>query len=189
MAAHVCPANKSMTILLRVLCWRLQFNNKYTGMASSSEDDLEEGIVKSRCGLVTAALKRGANPNAAWERIPPLHLAVIVGEAPVVQALVDAGALMDGRDYLKRTPLHYAAQGLTDRVNSRELINMLLARGATIDARDTIGRTPLDYAVWMHNTDAEAALTAAGASRNPQFESWVAREERAKSASFPERGS
>lgn len=61
--------------------------------------------------------------------------------APVVEALVRAGADLEQTDNTGRTPLHAAAQ------SHPEVFPMLLRLGADPNARDANGKTPLDYAL------------------------------------------
>lgn len=143
-------------------------------MAKKADMDLERGIIGSDPDAVQAALRHGADANARWDRMRPLHMAVVLGGPQIVRMLLNAGASKDCRDHLRRTPLHYAAMGLTTgREHSEEVVRILLAAGAAIDAKDEIGRTPLDYALWMRNRAAEKELIAAGARGNRQFVSWV----------------
>ena len=68
---------------------------------------------------------------------------VPLGHAPtpaIVEMLVSAGADVNGRGTLGRTPLHVAAQ------SKPALFSILLELGADPAAHDDWGRTPLDYA-------------------------------------------
>ena len=63
------------------------------------------------------------------------------GSAATVNALIAAGAKVEGRDLFGRTPLHYAA------ANGRaELIIALLDSGASAGTRTESGDTAFDFA-------------------------------------------
>ena len=68
----------------------------------------------------------------------PLGLAVQVGDAAIVMALLDAGAHPDGRrDLSGEHPLHTAA-----RACRIDLLGMLLERGADAEIRNGCGKSP-----------------------------------------------
>jgi ankyrin repeat protein len=81
------------------------------------------------------------------------------GGASLVQALVQAGALIDACEGVKRcTPLHMAA-----RRGNKDVAEALLDRGAGMEMRDSLGDTPLRRAVNCNKTEVAALLVARGA--------------------------
>ena len=91
------------------------------------------------------AIKRDVNASDGEQR-RPLHIAVAFGRdepgAQIVQALLDAGALLEANDSKQNTPLHYATgYGRVDYVR------MLLAVGASAAVRNSTGKTAHDIAL------------------------------------------
>ena len=115
--------------------------------------------------IATALIAAGADVNArdpqgydpsvrAPNELTPLLMATWRGgvrrggeqrptmsNAPVIEALVRAGADLAQSDSSGRTPLHAAAQ------THPAAYPLLLRLGADPNARDANGKTPLDYAV------------------------------------------
>lgn len=93
--------------------------------------------------MVRELLRYGADVNS---RSPAgetaLHLAGTADTARAIDALVEAGADVEAREYVAGwTPLHYAA-----RKGSVPAVLALLQRKADIDASDIVGRSPLEVA-------------------------------------------
>jgi len=109
-------------------------------------------------GAVKAIL--AASPEAIHERdkeqSTPLHWAAWKGHAPVVEALLDAGANIQAHNenyHWGTTPLHAAAHG-----NQKDAAKVLIARGADVNApRSNSPGTPLDETK-VHNATAVAKL-------------------------------
>jgi ankyrin repeat protein len=75
-----------------------------------------------------------------------------------VKALIGAGADLETRDIVSRTPLHWAAyRGHTESANT------LIEAGADLEARDSGAWTPLHYAAANDHPEAAKALVEAGA--------------------------
>ncbi|KAJ1464091.1 ankyrin repeat-containing domain protein, partial [Baffinella frigidus] len=94
-------------------------------------------------------LSGGANINERGRNgvYSPLHVAVFMGRAQVVQVLLEHGA-----DVLGKTsggedaPLHLAF--ILPRMAGRDaIIRALLLKGADVSAKNSTGRTPLHHAV------------------------------------------
>ncbi|MBE5074990.1 ankyrin repeat domain-containing protein [Erythrobacteraceae bacterium E2-1 Yellow Sea] len=89
--------------------------------------------------------ERGANANIRNKQgVAPLQLAVTMGYAEGVDALLNAGADVEVSNVAGETPLIAA-------VHSRDIpiIRMLLDKGANPDRTDNSGRTARDYAALM----------------------------------------
>ena len=78
--------------------------------------------------------------------------------ADTVRTLLEAGAVVDGRDAYGQTPLMYAVHK-----NRQEAVSALLAAGADANARSRAGWTPLMYAARDADANVVAALLTAGA--------------------------
>ncbi len=68
-----------------------------------------------------------------------LHIAAIWGRDEIAKRLIEAGADVNARGRLKRTPLHDAA-----RSANVQMMRILLDNSAMIDAKDSEGKTPLE---------------------------------------------
>jgi ankyrin repeat protein len=91
------------------------------------------------------------------------------GVVELLQALIDAGAPLEGADGVGRTPLGYAAGS-----GSAPCVAALLKAGAKINETDSVGWTALMVASDEGETDAARLLLAQGAdanARDPKGES------------------
>lgn len=125
-------------------------------MAALDQDDLDEGVYQMlvrlnplHAGWVALFLAAGANPNApramSPTRMQPLHVLAgrstrgnAAAQQEVAQALLAAGATLDGLDTEGATPLHLA---LDD--HDTPYAHWLLDQGADPLRRDVAGTTPL----------------------------------------------
>ena len=112
---------------------------------------------------VSALLAAGAHVNAkTTETNPggytPLHIA---DNAPIVSALVEAGADVWEKDSDGNTPLHWAASG-----NDSKVVSALLAAGVPVNAINNNDGTPLHKAASYGKVAIVSALIAAGANVN-----------------------
>lgn len=82
--------------------------------------------------------------------------ALLLGDAAVVQLLVDANATLDGTR---------ALEWAVDK-NYIELVNVLAAHGAPLNVANAHGYTPILSATWNDNADMVRALLRAGADPN-----------------------
>jgi ankyrin repeat protein len=89
-------------------------------------------------------LADGENPNVADRAagFTPLHFAARGRHAEVARALLGAGAEVDPRDHLGRTPLATALRSVER--GSGEVITVLLEHGAYPDTADLHGVSPRD---------------------------------------------
>ena len=110
--------------------------------------------------VVQLLISSGAEVNKGT----PLHYAAGRGDVEVVQYLLDAGANMNARDQLGRTPLHKASGA--EGFSNAEVAQILVDAGADVDAADDGGWTPLRLAVReapFGNPQAVQVLINAGA--------------------------
>lgn len=117
------------------------------------------GIVK-RAGQIPMLLLIHA--SLLTSQTPALHQAVLQSHTSTVEALINEGVDINGRDRDGRTPLQVAATvGGPEKL---EVIRLLLAKGANPNLRDNSGTSPLDEAVWKGWTERAALLLEGGAS-------------------------
>lgn len=89
-----------------------------------------------------------------------IFVAISHDSIPRLQALIkDNPNIVNQRDEIGETPLHYAA-----KENQVSAINFLLDHGASIDAVNPVNATPLFFAVFRHNVNAVKALVQRGAN-------------------------
>lgn len=94
--------------------------------------------------IVQLLLKGGANVHIANKKgATPLMMSVATREVALVEMLLDAGAVVDCVDSMKRTPFHSAIE----ISHSSAIVRLLVQRGADINAVDKIGGTPLSRSI------------------------------------------
>jgi hypothetical protein len=112
-------------------------------------------------------IAHGDGVNEKWTRrggsYSPLINAIDMGDAPMVQFLIDSGADIRERDLRGLTPLSRAVLS-----NYKDVVAILIAKGADVNAPDGIGLTPLHYASMVDygETAIVQQLLAAGAKRD-----------------------
>jgi len=113
-------------------------NQQDAGMDGSTP--LTFAIRRKKTEVAIALLEIGADPNLPQgvDGSSPLILASAIGLRNVAERLLDAGAMIDGKDYSKRTALMHA---LLSR--HRDVFLLLLERGANPNVRDAAHTTPL----------------------------------------------
>lgn len=77
----------------------------------------------------------------------PLMYAAAYGDMKLVQALLDAGALLTDRDFNGMTPLMHAIKNSPNHIRGAEIIAGLFNAGSPLTDRDHQGETVLMYAV------------------------------------------
>ena len=146
---------------------------------------LDLAICADNPAAVALLLELGADPNAddpdagvydTGQTV--LHMAAVYANPEVIPRLIGAGAGLEARDHIGRTPLHHAANWSRYSAAVDALINagadsqakdekgftpLHLAAAAELDARDQDGRTPLHMAARYHITANIRILTLAGA--------------------------
>lgn len=127
--------------------------NEFFGLEAAMEDYLE-GVLRY--------IREGGNVRFKDENYTTaLHHAATSTHPEMVDALVAAGALVDGRDIAGATPLLYAAG--RDGAAHAGSVRRLIAAGASLDLPDDRGVTPLMQAVCWENLDMVKLLVEAGA--------------------------
>ena len=146
------------------------------------EDDLGDPITLltyavhlGHDGLCKILMAAGADPNLAPgtdENNSPLHFAcapdpLVSPEQAMacVRSLLDAGADVNGRDFLGASPLHYAC-GCGEPQSGKEyrLAQILLSHGANIEVKTVRGSTPLKIALVNGRRKEVLTLLRAGAA-------------------------
>ena len=103
------------------------------------------------------ALSSGNQAFVYWLN-EKLFRAAEAAPADTIRTLLEAGAVVDGRDAYGQTPLMYAVHK-----NRKEAVSALLAAGADANARSRAGWTPLMYAARDADANVAAVLLTAGA--------------------------
>ena len=83
-----------------------------------------------------------------------LHKACEKGNIEAVKQHLAAGADVNVRDMIRRTPLHYAA--------NKEIAELLIEKGADVKAKDEGGKTPLDVAIQFKELEITNLLRVIG---------------------------
>ncbi|MDO4629792.1 MAG: ankyrin repeat domain-containing protein [Planctomycetia bacterium] len=104
---------------------------------------LFEAAGRGKLSVAQRKLERGANVNEtdSFFGETPLHRAAKVGDAAMIQLLLDHGADVSVQTQYGDTPLHFAITG-----RNPEVIQLLLTYGANPRAEDIFGRTPAQCA-------------------------------------------
>ncbi|XP_072042762.1 transient receptor potential cation channel subfamily A member 1-like [Amphiura filiformis] len=105
-------------------------------------------------------IERGApiNCRKTSNGFTPLHQAVIIGQEPLAQMLIDKGAETEVIDNEQMTPLHRAAMS-----NTVDSILLLIRQGLCLETKDEDNFTPLLCAAWKGQTEAGRSLLRYGA--------------------------
>jgi hypothetical protein len=93
--------------------------------------------------VVKLLISAGADVNAPSETMygAPLGYAASVGDVGSIQALLKAGAKVNGKSFYGHTPLMHAAQS-----GNPDAVKALLMAGADVNAKDDEGQDALKYA-------------------------------------------
>jgi ankyrin repeat protein len=118
---------------------------------------------------VQRLLKNGAEANSICPgeenvaNMPVLSVAARAGTAEIAQALLAAGAKVDGANYAGYTALHGAAYE-----GGADVVRVLLQAGASVGAKTSDGETPLHDAATGCRQEAVRLLLSAGADVHAQ---------------------
>jgi len=95
--------------------------------------------------MVRVLVANGANPNAAdaGQKWTALHFAARDQKLPVVQALLDGGAVVDAEDSFGNTPLWRCVMAANPNL---ELVRLLIGKGADPRKKNRHGASPRDIA-------------------------------------------
>lgn len=104
-----------------------------------------------RLELVLALLQRGADPNARDDRtLGMLHLAALLGDAPITRALLEGGARVNLRIHQRHGPFGCSGgdQALHCAVRGRrfEIVRLLCEAGAELEHENIYQEAPLTLA-------------------------------------------
>ncbi len=104
---------------------------------------LFEAAGRGKLSVAQRKLERGANVNEtdSFFGETPLHRAAKVGDAAMIQLLLNHGADVSAQTQYGDTPLHFAITG-----RNPDVIKLLLTHGANPSAKDVFGRTPAQCA-------------------------------------------
>lgn len=108
------------------------------------------------------ALIRNDRYRISWgdaAELTPLHMAAREGSAPMIEALLEGGALIDAQSRSGMTPLMAACSGGFDQA-----ARSLLRAGARVELTNALGLTALHWAAPMGDASLIRALIDAGAS-------------------------
>lgn len=121
-------------------------NDPATARDPQGRARLHQAAVHGDADLVARLIGDGEDPAAVDSAlITPLHMACQQGHVEVARILLQAGAPVDARDSLGKTPL---ARAVFDfKGGDPELIRILLAAGADPDAKSNSGQSPRDISL------------------------------------------
>lgn len=133
--------------------------------SKSLEQQLWEAAYEADILKVRSLLKAGVSPDAMSEdNTTPLQIATMVKDgAPIVRAMIEAGADVNKANDAGITPLFFAC--LKPDIDTG-IPQMLIKAGAKFNARTEKGETPLMIAACTGKEKAVRALLAAGADIN-----------------------
>ncbi|CAI5996577.1 unnamed protein product [Closterium sp. NIES-64] len=141
------------------------------GLSTSSGSSIDGVAVKGDTAKLQKLLRKGADVNArAREPVlvgrRPLHAAAAAGNEAMVEALLAAGADVDGKDDFGRTPLHYLAASPSPRLG---ILSHLLNAGTDYAIRDRGGSMPIHVAMAGGLVAVQEALTAFALEHSAEF--------------------
>lgn len=160
----------------RVVRYLLEHDARASLANRHGETPLLVAAGNGNVGLVKLLLANAADPNTleqdnrrnrlalakhAIGRNSVLIVAVAKGYEEVARALIEAGAVVDYRGFMGKTPLYVAVEN-----GRRNLVRLLLAQGADANIESLTGRSPLMAAAKTGNHRIVADLLHHGANVN-----------------------
>ena len=121
----------------------------YENMSCGSLTLLQLAVLLDSIELVQDILKYGANVNIENQfglQDSVLHSAAELGNAKIVQLLIDAGADIEKTNSDQQTALHSAVLG-----DHLEVVELLLKNNANANTQDRQGTSPLHYSAYQGN--------------------------------------
>jgi ankyrin repeat protein len=139
--------------------------NDPMNFVNSAETPLHHAARAGSVDAVNLLAWAGARINAreTWNNQSPLMWAAAEGHAPVVQALIDAGADIHGRSNGGTTPLLFAV-----RKGDMASVKALLAAGVSVNEKRVDSATPLLVAIINGHEDLVDFLLEKGADPNAE---------------------
>ena len=125
---------------------------------------LLEAVRISSVDIVKILIEHGANVNAEYHGITPLHLAAVGARLRIAEMLIAQGADVNAIDDMGRTVLMWASE--EDSEDSMELVKLLLEKGADSNVQFTDGTTAVFNAVRNRNQELLELFIQHGANVN-----------------------
>ena len=131
----------------------------FRGRASSGESAMVLSAMAEQPAMIAWFLERGVETEFVDDYgHTALYYSSIQGDLSSVKVLVDAGANVNVRSDLDKTPLMAAVHN-----GHGEVSRYLMDKGASLDTQDHSGWSAIFYAVWSNRDDLAAILKNAGA--------------------------
>lgn len=136
---------------------------KLTTIKKRNKTSLHEAVKKKNLKVINKLLDKGVSINLLnAKKQTPLHIAVEGNSFNIVKKLLEhPDTIVNAKDSLHYTPLHYAA-----REKGVRIANMLLDRGADIHAANLKKQQPLHLAIENENDRLALTLLEKGAHVN-----------------------
>ncbi|KAK7496799.1 hypothetical protein BaRGS_00012008, partial [Batillaria attramentaria] len=157
-ALHVAAIHGNVSAIEQILeLDRSEVNSlmggEFSALHIAANDDFEDVV---RLIVINGGADVNVEAGGSRKGLRPLHMPCLRGYMPVVEALLDLGAMVNVADKDGETPLHFAMGGRTptDMSNEMNAIMMqervriactLISNGAFVDAENSKGRTPMRY--------------------------------------------
>ena len=152
---HIAVSNGNLAMVNILLGHEANPNGK----DNYGRSPLFDAVVSDKTDIGLALLDAGGDANTTMDITSLLHIAVALGSAPMVQALLAAGADVNAADKDGNTSLHKAVFR-----QSPDMLNILLGDAkADVNACTKAGESVLFMATWWGNVEGMKALLARGA--------------------------